>query len=139
MIEPLHHAKLVNLFQTAAIQQIFAGSVLELSNGKSKITYPISPTLFHGGNALHGAAYFKLLDDAAYFAAATQEPENFLVTVRFNLTLIRPLEEGVIWAEGICNAAPARKYLAAATLFNSAGKAVAEGEGLFLPSQKTLG
>jgi len=42
---------------------------------------------------VHGSVYFKMLDDAAYFAANTIEQDNFALTFEFTTYLTRPISD----------------------------------------------
>lgn len=130
-VDPTHLNKLINLFKTAPIQKIYAGCVMQLATGVCTIQYPVAPTLFHGGYALHGSAYFKLLDDAAYFAAATCSTDFFLLTSKFEIKLLRPVTAGQLTAEGSLESAQERSFTATARLLNADGKPVALGSGQF--------
>ena len=44
--------------------------------------------------ALHGSGYFKLLDDAAFFAAQAKDDEHFIFTTSFNTFIVRPVSPG---------------------------------------------
>ena len=44
--------------------------------------------------------YFKLLDDAAFFAVHSIVTDVFVLTTSFNINLIRPVSSGVITAKG---------------------------------------
>ena len=48
----------------------------------------------HTAGSLHGSGYFKLLDDAAFFAAQGQEEEKFIFTVSFNTYMVRAVSPG---------------------------------------------
>ena len=50
--------------------------------------------------AAHGTIYFKMLDDAAFYAANSLVTDHFLLTTAFNLLLTRPLQNGPVIAEG---------------------------------------
>lgn len=134
-----HNLKLMHLFETARIQTLYAGIRMELHRGECRITYPISEQMFHGGGALHGSVYFKMLDDAAYFAAATFEPQFFLLTARFTINLLKPLHSGTITAIGSCQETTGKRFQATAKLLDAESAVVAEGSGLFLPSSKPWG
>ena len=96
-----HWKKLENLFLGANIQQMYPGISIQISANEACITWPVESGHFHGGNALHGAAYFKLLDDAAYFAAASIHTTSFLVTGMYSIKFIKPVYSGVITAKGV--------------------------------------
>ncbi len=76
-----HYHRLENLFQSAPLNQgIFAGSVMKVAKGQAEYKLDISEKYFHAAHAMHGAIYFKLLDDAAYNAAASFVLTTILVS-----------------------------------------------------------
>ena len=46
--------------------------------------------LFHAAGAVHGSVYFKMLDDAAWFAVNSLLTDEFVVTASFTVYLTRP-------------------------------------------------
>lgn len=134
MMDKSHWKKLENLFLGANIQQMYPGISIQISANEACITWPVESGHFHGGNALHGAAYFKLLDDAAYFAAASIHTTSFLVTGTYSIKYIKPVYSGVITAKGVL-AEPSGKYFKSSSrLFNETGELLAEGSGIFIPT-----
>lgn len=127
---PAHAQCLVHLFEEAPIQQVYQQSKLTLESGKSELRYTIDPAFLHGGYALHGSVYFKMLDDAAYFAASTMSPEFFLLTARFETRLLRPISSGTLIARGTCITGT-NPPEAQARLFDEHGQLVATGKGHF--------
>lgn len=63
-----HYSKLENLYHNHPLNQFF-NAELKIYDKKAKLTFPVSKKLFHAAEAVHGAVYFKALDDAAFFAA----------------------------------------------------------------------
>jgi acyl-CoA hydrolase len=59
-----------------------------------------STRYFHAAGAAHGTSYFKMLDDAAFYAANSLVTDRFLLTTAFNLLFTKPLGEGPVIAEG---------------------------------------
>jgi len=130
---------LIDLYQSARINNaFFKGSGMELSPGKCKIRLEVRPEHHHGMDAIHGAVYFKLLDDAAYFAAQTVEKTFYIVTTGFNIHLLRPVSEGLLLAEGSVRLASPHLLMADAVLYNAQGKEVAYGTGHFAMSKLKL-
>lgn len=130
----LHLKKLENLFLSANIQQHFPGIRIEISTEVTKISWLVAQSHFHGGNALHGAAYFKLLDDAAYFAAAAQQTTNFMVTATYTIKFLKPIQSGLITATGIVTQSSGKRFTSESRLINEQGELLAEGSGIFVPS-----
>lgn len=74
------------------------GARVEISHGQADITLPVNQNLFHAAGALHGAMYFLALDNAAFFAVNSLVEDVFVLTVSFNIYLLRPIDKGIIKA-----------------------------------------
>lgn len=133
-----HFRKLENLYQTAPVQKLYQGISIVVSEGKSKITYPVDATHFHGGGSLHGAVFFKLLDDAAYFAAASIITDVFIVTASFQIKMKKPVTGGLLTAIGTLLQHSGDKLTAEAEIRDADGALVATGNGLFIKTSNPL-
>lgn len=134
-----HYRRLEKMFQAAPLNQgIFAGSILQVEEGRATYELKIDQRYFHAANAMHGAIYFKLLDDAAYFAAASLEVENFMLTKSYEIRFIRPVEEDHLRAEGEILNQNEKEIIAKSVIYNARGKKVGEGEGIFVKGPKKL-
>ncbi|MFT6827264.1 MAG: hypothetical protein ACJAZV_000545 [Roseivirga sp.] len=139
MSDPSHYRKLETLFQSAPLNQgIFKGSELEVEFEKATLRLAIGNQYFHAADAMHGAIYFKLLDDSAYFAAASIEETFFLLTKSYTIHFRRPVMEDDLTAFGKVMEVNEKEILAASEIYNSAGKLVANGEGVFVKGSKRL-
>lgn len=131
-----HYRKMENMFHLANVNaQLFEGVKLTVGHKEATLTLPIQPTYFHAMGAIHGAVYFKLLDDAAYFAANSIVEDAFLVTTSFHLNLLRPVMGGTLKAIGKVTFASKQLFVAEATVYNEKGKEVAKGTGNFMKSR----
>ena len=63
-----HYQRLERLYRAAPVTRLY-GTAVVVSHGASDVTLPVDKRLFHAAGALHGSAYFRVLDDAAFFAA----------------------------------------------------------------------
>lgn len=133
-----HYRALERLYHSANIQETLSGSKITVSHSHAEITLPVMPAYFHGANAMHGALYFKLLDDAAYFSVASVIRDVFIVTSSFQLNLVRPVTEGVVKAVGTLRSQGKNLYIADATLYNGRGKEIAFGTGQFMRTTQPL-
>lgn len=133
-----HYQNLERMFHVAPIQKIFSGARMQVSEGKSIYNLNVSKDYFHAADALHGTVYFKLLDDAAYFAAASKEQTFFLLTKSYNIQFIRPVEVDQLIAVGELVSQKGNVFVAKSSITNSQGKIVATGEGIFVKSKKLL-
>lgn len=130
-----HYIRLIRMYGAAPVNKPLQ-PVMTLKDGNCTIEMDVQPVMFHAGNGMHGAYYFKMLDDAAYFAAATRNMQDFLVTVKFELNFYRPVNGGKLIAVGnVIDSAD--EILAGATLHCN-GDLVAKGSGIFKPSGSSL-
>lgn len=133
-----HYRALESLYAAAPINRLF-DSRLEIPRaGHARIHFVIDRTHFHAAGAAHGTSYFKMLDDAAFYAANSLVTDRFLLTTQFSLLLTRPLGEGPVVAEGRWISGQRRVYVAEARLIAEDGEEVARGTGTFMRSRIPL-
>lgn len=113
----------------------YASAALRVDAGTSVVTLDAGPEYHHGMGAVHGSVYFKMLDDAAYFAANSKVTDYFLVTTGFHLHMLRPVSSGALRAEGRLKLYSPALLIADAVLYDSSGKEVAYGTGHFAKSK----
>ena len=94
--------------------------------------------MHHSANGVHGSVYFKLLDDAAFFAANSIETSCFVLTSDFHIRLLRPVVSGTLIATGWVSHAGRKSILAHAELKDDLGKLIATGQGSFARSSLPL-
>jgi len=132
-----HYQKLENMYLAAPINK-FYNPTITVEECTSEITLTIKEDFFHAANAVHGSVYFKMLDDAAFFAVNSIVEDVFVLTGTFETKLLRPITDGKIVAKGIISSNWGDKFEAEAELFNSKGKLVAKGKGTFIKSKILL-
>lgn len=133
-----HFRGLEALYSSARINRLFESSLRITAEGVSRIDAVLDESHFHAANAVHGTAYFKMLDDAAFYAANSLVPDRFLLTTGFNLFFTRPLQPGPVVAEGRWLSGKKRVYVAEARLLNADGDEVGRGTGTFMRSHFAL-
>jgi uncharacterized protein (TIGR00369 family) len=131
-----HFHKLERMYLAAPIN-LFYQPRISISEGRAEIQTRVRPDYFHAAGALHGSVYFKLLDDAAFFAANSLVDDDLLLTVSFNLYFTRPVTGGNLVAVGRV-VSRSTKHLVAESLLTVADREVARGSGTFLPSRIKL-
>jgi uncharacterized protein (TIGR00369 family) len=94
----------------------------------------IREEFFHVAGAVHGSHYFKALDDAAFFAVASLDPNHFPLTASFNMYFERPVSSGTLVAVGEIVQRARRVLLAESRLHDDDGRELARGSGTFMPS-----
>ncbi len=132
--EAAHFRALERLYASAPINTLFPSKLDILSSGTARIRFDITPDYFHAAQATHGTVYFKMLDDAAFYAANSLVSDRFLLTTAFNLFFTKPLKSGPIIAEGRWLSGKRRVYVAEARLLDGEGEEVGRGTGTFMRS-----
>jgi len=133
-----HFRALESLYAAAPINRLF-DSVLEIpESGVARIRFTIDPRYYHAAGAAHGTVYFKMLDDAAFYACNSLLTDRFLLTTAFNLLFTRPLKEGKVTAEGRWISGQRRVFIGEARLVDEEGEEVARGTGTFMRSSIPL-
>ena len=109
--EAAHFRALEALYAEAPI------STLEIpETGVARIRFQVDERHYHAASAAHGTSYFKMLDDAAFYACNSLVTDRFLLTTQFNLLLTRPMKAGAVVAEGRWVSGRRRGFVADARL-----------------------
>ena len=111
---------------------------IQITDGGAEVRIAVRRDFFHAANAVHGSVYFKALDDATFFAANSVVEDVFVLTVSFNLYLLRPVAEGEIVARGRLVSRSRRLLVAEGILTDDRGREIARGSGTFMPSTISL-
>lgn len=128
-----HHRRLENMHHAANCNvAYYHGIKMNVSEGAAEILLPIRPDYFHAAKAVHGFVYFKLLDEAAFFAVNSMVEDVFVLTTDFHMNLLRPVTAGTLKAVGKVVHTAKSQFLAEAVLYNDEGKQIARGSGTFV-------
>lgn len=133
-----HYRALESLYASAPINALFESRLTIPAAGLSRIAFTLDERHFHAAGAVHGTAYFKMLDDAAFYAANSLVTDRFLLTTAFNLLFTRPLGPGAVKAEGRWVSGHRRVLIAEARMIDASGEEVARGTGTFMKSRIPL-
>ena len=136
--EEAHLRALEALYDSAPVNGLFASRLSLPEAGRSEISFSVAPDSFHAAGAAHGTVYFKMLDDAAFYAANSLVSDRFLLTTAFNLHFTKPLRNGQARAEGRWVSGRRRVFVAEARIVDSTGEECARGTGTFLRSHIAL-
>jgi uncharacterized protein (TIGR00369 family) len=132
-----HFRKLERMYASAPTNEYFR-PILKIGDGAAEITIPVRRSFHHAAGAVHGSVYFKALDDAAFFAANSLVTDYFVLTVSFNVYLVRPISEGVMTARGTLVHRSRNLFLAESELVDQEGRVLARGSGSFMRSRMEL-
>lgn len=133
-----HLRALERLYASAPINNLFTSRLDLIAPGQSRLRFTVKPTVFHAAAAAHGTVYFKMMDDAAFYAANGLVSDRFLLTTAFNLHFTSPMREGDYVAEGRWVSGKRRVFVAEARIVDANGEECARGTGTFLRSHIAL-
>jgi uncharacterized protein (TIGR00369 family) len=134
----LHYRALEQLYASAPINRKYASSLHIPGEGQSRLEFTITEADYHAAGAAHGTIYFKMLDDAAFYAANTLVTDRFLLTTGFNLHFTKPVRAGRVVAEGRWISGRRRVFVAEARLVDEEGEEIGRGTGTFMRSRIAL-
>ncbi|KAB1065737.1 PaaI family thioesterase [Salibacter halophilus] len=132
-----HLKKLENLYYAAPINEAL-NPTISISENISSIEQFIGQSQCHAGQFAHGSVIFKLLDDAAYFAAASSQTEFFLVTASYEIKFKKPAPVGHYKAIGELIDSSGRLLKAKSKVIDENDQIIAKGKGLFIPTKQQL-
>jgi uncharacterized protein (TIGR00369 family) len=133
-----HLRALESLYNSAPINRMFRSDIVLPEAGRSEIRFMVEEESFHAAGAAHGTLYFKMLDDAAFYAANGLVSDRFLLTTAFNLHFTKPMRGGEARAEGRWISGKRRVFVAEARIVDSGGEECARGTGTFMRSHIAL-
>ena len=132
-----HYKALERMYLSAPINEFYKPSI-RIADGEATVEIEIAPRLHHAAGAVHGSVYFKVLDDAAFFAANSREQEVFVLTTSFTTYLTRPVSEGRLKAIGKVVNQNRSQFIAESVVYNADGKEIGRGNGIFVRSRYPL-
>ncbi|MDB5668208.1 MAG: thioesterase [Alphaproteobacteria bacterium] len=136
--EEAHFRALEALYRSAPINDGFASRLEIADAGVARIRFDVEERHFHAAGAAHGTLYFKMMDDAAFYACNSRVSDRFLLTTAFNLMFTRPLRPGPAIAEGRWISGKRRVLIGEARLIDSTGEEAGRGTGTFMRSSIAL-
>lgn len=134
----LHYRALERLYDAAPVNALFASRLAIVGEGRSRLSFTVDSSVYHAAGAAHGTIYFKMLDDAAFYAANTLVTDRFLLTTSFNLHFTKPVRVGEVMAEGRWVSGRRRVLVAESRLVDAEGEEIGRGTGTFMRSRIAL-
>lgn len=132
-----HYRRLESMYLAAPINAFYKPRI-HVREGIADIEIDVAEKYFHAAGAVHGSVYFKMLDDAAFFASNSCEHEVFVLTTAFTTYLTRPVSSGVMKASGRVVNKTKSQFIAEAVLQDADGKEIARGSGIFVRGKTKL-
>lgn len=125
------------MYLAAPINEIFKPSI-SVNHERAQIEIDVQMQWFHAAGALHGSVYFKMLDDAAFFAANSIVPDFFVLTASFTTYLTRPVTTGKMKSIGKVVSRSKSQIIAESVVYNHKGKEAGRGSGIFVVGKTPL-
>jgi uncharacterized protein (TIGR00369 family) len=132
-----HHRRLERMYLSAPANEYFKPEI-RIEEGRAEVRLAVRPDFFHAASAVHGSVYFKLLDDATFFAASSLVDDVFVLTASFNIYFLRPISSGTMIARGTVVSRTNRLLIGEGVLVDSDDREIARGSGTFMPSRVSL-
>jgi uncharacterized protein (TIGR00369 family) len=132
-----HFVSLQNMYLAAPINELYRPTI-DVSEARATIEIEVSARLFHSARAVHGSVYFKMLDDAAFFAANSLERDVFVLTTSFTTYLTRPVSSGRLRSVGRVVNRNRSQFIAESVVYDGEGSELGRGSGIFVRSKLPL-
>ncbi len=136
--EEWHFRALESLYASAPVNALFDSRLEIVESGTARIHFMVDEKFYHAAGAAHGTIYFKMLDDAAFYAANSLVSDRFLLTTAFNMNFTSPVKAGPVVAEGKWISGKRRVFIGESRLLDSEGEEIARGTGTFMRSHIAL-
>jgi uncharacterized protein (TIGR00369 family) len=136
-VDDAHFRRCERMYHSAPVNAYFKPTI-SVGHGTAVVEIEVRPDFYHAAGAVHGAVYFKLLDDASFFAAQSLVEDTFVLTGTYTVTLLKPVREGLMRAEGKWTRSEGRRLYAEAEIRDGQGLELARGNGVFVRSRIAL-
>ncbi len=137
MTREQHFRRLEIMYANAPINDFYQPK-MTVAHGEASIEIELSRKFHHAAHAVHGSVYFKMLDDAAFFAANSLEKDFFVLTTSFTTYLTRPVSSGKLRAQGRVVNANRTQFIAESVVYDSENREIGRGNGIFVRSKMPL-
>jgi uncharacterized protein (TIGR00369 family) len=125
------------MYRGAPINRLYAPTI-RVTEASAEIEIDVAEKFFHAAGSLHGSVYFKMLDDACFFAVSSLVEDVFVLTTSFTTYMTRPVSAGKLISRGQVVHRGKTVLLAESVVVGSDGKEVGRGNGAFMKSRVAL-
>ena len=137
MNDKSHFESLISMYAAAPVNEPYQ-PVMTVSEGQAEIEIGIDSRFHHSAGGVHGSVYFKMLDDAAFFAANSLEEEFFVLTTSFTTYITRPVASGKMRAVGKVVNKNRTQFIAESVVYDGEGREIGRGNGVFVRGKLPL-
>ena len=132
-----HYESLISMYAAAPINEFYQPKMV-LTEGAAEISITLNDRHHHSAGGVHGSVYFKMLDDAAFFAANTLVTDVFVLTTSFTTYITRPVSSGQMKAIGKVVNKNNSQLIAEAIVYDCENREIGRGNGIFVRSKMPL-
>jgi uncharacterized protein (TIGR00369 family) len=132
-----HYRCLESMYAAAPINDYY-NPTMKVSEGRATIEIEVLEKHHHAAGAMHGSVYFKMLDDAAFFASNSFETDVFVLTTSFTIYLTRPVSAGRLRSVGRVVNRNKTQFISESIVYDSQGNEIGRGNGIFVRSKIPL-
>ena len=132
-----HYRALEKMYLSAPINAMYKPQI-RISDKSAEIEMDVKERFFHSAGAVHGSVYFKMLDDAAFFAANSVESAYFVLTVSFTTYLTKSISGGFMRSVGVVVNQTRKQIIAEAVVYGGDGLEIGRGNGVFVRGKSPL-
>lgn len=125
-----HFAKLERMYLAAPFNDL-AGLGVRVRDGEAEIVVPIPETLRLASGDVAESLCLKVMNDAAVLAVNAIVEDRLVVTVRFNVHLLRRGASDALIARGMVIAGSGGQYRAECMLADAGGRELGRADGTF--------
>lgn len=133
-----HYRKLENMYRSAPTNVAYYDPEVQISEGEAEISIQAEQRHQHSAGGVHGSVYFKLLDDACFFAANSYEPNVFVLTTSFTTYITRPVSTGKMTAKGKVVNKNRTQWIVEAVVYDEQDREIGRGNGIMVRSKIPL-
>lgn len=133
-----HYRNLESMYQAAPVNAFYLPEML-VDHGIATIEIPLKEAFTHSAGGVHGSVYFKMLDDAAFFAANSLETEVFVLTSSFTTYMTRPVPGvGRMKSVGKVVNQTKTQFIAESIVYDEQDREIGRGNGIFVRGRTLL-
>ncbi|MAY36150.1 MAG: thioesterase [Spongiibacteraceae bacterium] len=137
MTKQEHFNRLESMYAAAPVNEFYK-PMMRVREGEAVIEIELSEKFHHSAGGVHGSVYFKMLDDAAFFAANSLEPEFFVLTTSFTTYITRPVASGKMKAIGKVVNSNKSQFIAESVVYDAQDREIGRGSGIFVRGKLPL-
>ena len=113
-------------------------SSIKIIQGECSVEMKIQKNMHTAGDSVHGAYYFMMLDNAAFFAINSLVEDVLILTKSFEINFLKPIKSGKLIAKAKFSEKTMGNYIAIAELYDDQENLIGKGKGIFRRSKLQL-